>query len=91
MAIVAFIVYRILLLIKGTRAMQMLTGLGILGIGFFLSSLLSKSGAGPSRRRCCIVALQPLRRCDADHVSCDSSGMIASAHHLWMHGPFLFD
>ena len=36
--IVAFIVYRILLLIKGTRAMQMLTGLGILGIGFFLSS-----------------------------------------------------
>lgn len=37
-AIVAFIVYRILLLIKGTRAMQMLTGLGILGIGFFLSS-----------------------------------------------------
>ncbi len=38
--IVAFIVYRILLLIKGTRAMQMLTGLGILGIGFFLSSTL---------------------------------------------------
>lgn len=36
--IVAFIVYRILLLIKGTRAMQMLTGLGILAIGFFLSS-----------------------------------------------------
>jgi uncharacterized protein (TIGR00159 family) len=36
--IVAFIVYRILLLIKGTRAMQMLTGLGILGIAFFLSS-----------------------------------------------------
>src|SRR6478609_11292485 len=36
--IVAFIVYRILLLIKGTRAMQMLTGLGILGIGFFMSS-----------------------------------------------------
>jgi DNA integrity scanning protein DisA with diadenylate cyclase activity len=35
--IVAFIVYRILLLIKGTRAMQMLTGLGILGIGFYLS------------------------------------------------------
>jgi diadenylate cyclase len=29
-----------LLLIKGTRAMQMLTGLGILGIGFFLSSSL---------------------------------------------------
>lgn len=38
-AIVAFIVYRILLLIKGTRAMQMLTGLGILGIGFYLSSM----------------------------------------------------
>jgi len=39
-AIVAFILYRLLLLIKGTRAMQMLTGLGILGIGFFLSSTL---------------------------------------------------
>ncbi len=38
--IVAFIVYRVLLLIKGTRAMQMLTGLGILGICFFLSSTL---------------------------------------------------
>src|SRR3954469_23730587 len=36
--IVAFVVYRVLLLIKGTRAMQMITGLGILGIGFFLSS-----------------------------------------------------
>jgi diadenylate cyclase len=36
-AIVAFILYRVLLLIKGTRAMQMVTGLGILGIGFFLS------------------------------------------------------
>lgn len=36
----AFIVYRLLLLIKGTRAMQMLTGLGILGIAFFLSSAL---------------------------------------------------
>jgi uncharacterized protein (TIGR00159 family) len=38
--IVAFIVYRVILLIKGTRAMQMLTGLSILGIGFFLSSTL---------------------------------------------------
>jgi diadenylate cyclase len=38
--IVALIVYRILLLIKGTRAMQMVTGLGILGIGFFTSSAL---------------------------------------------------
>ncbi len=37
-AIVALIVYRALLLIRGTRAMQMLTGLGILGIAFFLSS-----------------------------------------------------
>jgi diadenylate cyclase len=37
--IVAFIVYRVLLLIKGTRAMQMLTGLGILGIGFYISSM----------------------------------------------------
>ncbi|MBU6375196.1 MAG: diadenylate cyclase CdaA [Bdellovibrionales bacterium] len=36
--IVAFLVYRLVLLIKGTRAMQMLTGLGILGIGFFVSS-----------------------------------------------------
>src|SRR5271167_83003 len=36
--IVAFIVYRVLLLIRGTRAMQMLTGLGILGITFLLSS-----------------------------------------------------
>lgn len=39
-AIVAFIVYRVLLLIRGTRAMQMLTGLGILGIAFFVSSTL---------------------------------------------------
>lgn len=39
--IVAFIVYRVLLLIKGTRAMQMITGLGILGLGFFLSSTFS--------------------------------------------------
>lgn len=36
--IVAILVYRLVLLIKGTRAMQMLTGLGILGIGFFVSS-----------------------------------------------------
>lgn len=39
-AIVAFILYRVLLLIKGTRAMQMLTGLGILGIGYFMSLTL---------------------------------------------------
>jgi uncharacterized protein (TIGR00159 family) len=38
--LVAFIVYRVLLLIRGTRAMQMLTGLGILGVAFFLSSTL---------------------------------------------------
>jgi diadenylate cyclase len=38
--IVAFIIYRVLLLIRGTRAMQMLTGLGILGVAFFLSSTL---------------------------------------------------
>ena len=38
--IVAFLVYRLLLLVKGTRAMQMLTGLGILAIGYFLSSSL---------------------------------------------------
>lgn len=37
--IVAFVVYRVLHLVKGTRAMQMLTGLGILLIGFFLSSM----------------------------------------------------
>jgi len=37
-AIVAFIVYRLLLLIKGTRAMQMLLGLGVVGLGFFVSS-----------------------------------------------------
>lgn len=36
--VVAFIVYRALLLIRGTRAMQMLTGLGILGLAFFVSS-----------------------------------------------------
>ncbi len=38
--IVAFLVYRVLLLIKGTRAMQMLTGLGILAVCFYLSSIL---------------------------------------------------
>ena len=39
-AIVAFIVYRLLNLIRGTRAVQMLIGLGILTGGFFLSSQL---------------------------------------------------
>jgi uncharacterized protein (TIGR00159 family) len=42
-AIVAFIVYRILLLIRGTRAMQMLTGLGILALGFFSQQVSSCS------------------------------------------------
>jgi diadenylate cyclase len=37
-AIVAFIVYRLLNMIRGTRAVQMLIGLGILTAGFFLSS-----------------------------------------------------
>ncbi len=36
--IVAVILYQVLQLIRGTRAMQMLTGLGILGIAYFLSS-----------------------------------------------------
>lgn len=37
-AIVFFIVYRILLLIRGTRAVQMLTGFGIILIAYHLSS-----------------------------------------------------
>ncbi len=39
-AIVGFIVYRLLTLIKGTRAVQMLIGLGVLTGGFFLSNQL---------------------------------------------------
>jgi diadenylate cyclase len=39
-AIVAFIVYRLLNLIRGTRAVQMLIGLGVLTAGFVLSSQL---------------------------------------------------
>lgn len=39
-AIVAFIVYRLLNLIRGTRAVQMLLGMGVLTAGFFLSSHL---------------------------------------------------
>ena len=35
--LVWFIVYRVLLLIRGTRAVQMLTGFGIILIFFFLS------------------------------------------------------
>jgi diadenylate cyclase len=37
-AIVAFIVYRLLNLIRGTRAVQMLIGLGVLTAAFFLSN-----------------------------------------------------
>lgn len=36
--IVAFIIYRALHLIRGTRAVQMLLGLGVLATGYFLSS-----------------------------------------------------
>ncbi len=36
----SFIVYTLLSLMKGTRAMQMLIGLGILSIGFYISSFL---------------------------------------------------
>lgn len=35
--LVSYIVYRLLLLIKGTRAVQMLTGLGVLGVAFVVS------------------------------------------------------
>ncbi|MBI3635885.1 MAG: TIGR00159 family protein [Candidatus Rokubacteria bacterium] len=35
--LVSYIVYRLLLLIKGTRAVQMLTGLGVLGLAFVAS------------------------------------------------------
>jgi diadenylate cyclase len=39
-SIVAFIVYRLLNLIRGTRAVQMLVGLGVLTAGFFISNQL---------------------------------------------------
>ena len=35
--VVSYVVYRILLLIRGTHAVQMLTGLGVLGLGFIAS------------------------------------------------------
>ncbi len=38
-AVVAYIIYRILLLIRGTRAQQILVGLGLIAVGFFLSKL----------------------------------------------------
>lgn len=34
---VSYVVYRVLLLIKGTRAVQMLTGLGVIGLAFIAS------------------------------------------------------
>ncbi len=39
-AVVAYIIYRVLLLIRGTRAQQILVGLGLIAVGFFLSKLL---------------------------------------------------
>src|SRR6516164_9605394 len=39
-AIVYYVVYRALLLIKGTRAAQMLIGLVLVGAGFFAAKLL---------------------------------------------------
>ncbi len=38
-AVVAYLVYRVLLLIRGTRAQQVLIGLALVGGGFFLSKL----------------------------------------------------
>lgn len=38
-AVVAYIIYRVLLLIRGTRAQQILVGLGLIAIGFFASKL----------------------------------------------------
>lgn len=38
--VVAYIIYRVLLLIRGTRAQQILVGLGLIAAGFFLSNLL---------------------------------------------------
>lgn len=35
--VVSYLVYRVLLLIRGTRAVQMLTGLGVLGLAFIAS------------------------------------------------------
>ena len=37
--VVAYIIYRVLLLVKGTRAAQMLIGLALVGIGFFVAKL----------------------------------------------------
>src|SRR5579883_1477664 len=38
--IVAYVIYRITLLIRGTRTMQMVVGLGILAIAFVVSQML---------------------------------------------------
>ncbi|MFM8270343.1 MAG: TIGR00159 family protein, partial [Pseudomonadota bacterium] len=38
--LVTVVVYRVLLLIRGTRAVQMLTGFGIILMGYFLSQKL---------------------------------------------------
>ncbi|RYF10221.1 MAG: TIGR00159 family protein, partial [Deltaproteobacteria bacterium] len=37
--VVAYIIYRVLLLIRGTRAQQVLVGLGLIALGFFGSKL----------------------------------------------------
>ena len=37
--LVAYVVYRVLLLIRGTRAQQVLTGLGLIAAGYFASRL----------------------------------------------------
>lgn len=39
-AVVTYIIYRVLLLIRGTRAQQILVGLGLIGLGFFASKLM---------------------------------------------------
>ena len=38
-AVVAYLIYRILLLIRGTRAQQILVGLGLVAVAFFISKL----------------------------------------------------
>lgn len=38
--VVAYLIYRVLLLIRGTRAQQILVGLALVGLGFFVSKLL---------------------------------------------------
>src|SRR5271168_758564 len=40
MAVVAFIVYRVVLLIRGTRAVQMVLGLALLGVAYIASQRL---------------------------------------------------